>query len=242
MIQPAERAMRPTHVLGPLHAPDFLMFSSSIVVAVGVGCANVATPASPATLPSPSPAIESATPSGASGPPGVRVPAPLPVASTVKIDSLGLQIDILGTATVGSGPRPSSVTVTSHTSGWSLTVDEGSSADSLDVARAAAERLDAKNVEMQQTDDGHWLTFERKGSVGETYGVHLVRRFGNQVYRCEGLVARADGAVARIRVGRRASGPRGTWRTPSRAPSSARPRGSGRTRGTPGRVRTGRSP
>jgi hypothetical protein len=145
---------------------------AALVVVAGLGCAS-ATPPSPATPPSASPAVEP---------------------STVRLDVLGLQMDVPGAVTVASGLHPSSVTVTSRTAGWRLTVEEGSSADTLDVARSAAERLDARNVKVQQTADGHWLTFERTGSAGETYGVHVVRRLGSQGYRCEGLVLRADDA------------------------------------------------
>lgn len=98
---------------------------------------------------------------------------------------------------MAAGDRPGSLVVTSA-SGWRLTVDEGSPADTLAVALAAAARLDARDVETQETDDGHWMTFERTGLIGETHGLQLVRRLGTRVYRCEALVARRDEARAAL--------------------------------------------
>ena len=64
------------------------------------------------------------------------------------------------------------------------------------VSAALGEYAD-RRAKAPKTADGHWLTFERTGSAGETYGVHVVRRFGNRVYRCEGLLARAEEAPRR---------------------------------------------
>ncbi len=167
---------------------------STVALVVAGGC-GTPSPSSPTSVPSaPLQATPAPSTTGPSESSSIRESAPAAEPSTVTLDALGLRVDVFGPVKVGSGVRPHSVTVTSHTSGWRLTVEEGSSADTLDVARGAAERLAARNVQAQQTADGHWLTFQRTGTAGETYGVHVARSLGNKVYRCEGLVGRADEA------------------------------------------------
>ncbi len=118
---------------------------------------------------------------------------------SLKIDKLGLQIDVPGEALVGDGIDAKSVMVTAPSvGGLSIGEANADTAKSLKAAKSEAELFKPRNVHGEQSADGYWLTFENTGSMGTNYWVKAVRQIGAKTYVCEGSPDTADKASAAL--------------------------------------------
>ncbi len=114
--------------------------------------------------------------------------------ATLKLDKLGLQIDVPGEATVDKAIMGEGNMVTGSGVG-ALTV-EVAKPQTMEEAKSDADMFTPKNLKADKLADGWALSFENKGGMGTNYFVDVRREIDGKSYKCSTTGGEASQAAA----------------------------------------------
>jgi hypothetical protein len=114
--------------------------------------------------------------------------------AAVKLDKVGLQIDIPGEASVEKAIGSEGNMVTGSDVG-ALTVEE-TKPQTLEEAKSDASMYSPKNLKEEKLADGWALSFENTGGMGTNYFVDVRREIGGKRYKCSSTGAESERAAA----------------------------------------------
>ncbi len=115
--------------------------------------------------------------------------------TTVKLDKVGLQIDVPGEASVEKAIGSEGNMVTGSGVG-ALTVEELKKPQTMEEAKSDADMYSPKNYKADKLADGWAMSFENKGGMGTNYFVDVRRDIGGKTYKCSTTGSEASQAAA----------------------------------------------
>ncbi len=115
--------------------------------------------------------------------------------AAVKLDKLGLQVDVPGKVTVGDAIMAEGALLQGSGIG-AMQVELAKAATPLAEAKSDADMYSPKNLKAEELADGWSLTFDNKGSMGTNYFVDVRRTIDGKNYKCSTTGADATQAAA----------------------------------------------
>ena len=103
--------------------------------------------------------------------------------AVVKIDKLGVSLDVPGGVEVGDGIGEQSAMLQGSGIG-AMQVEIAKAATPLAEAKSDADMYSPKNLKTEALPDGWTLTFENKGGMGTNYWVDVRRTIDGKNFKC----------------------------------------------------------
>jgi hypothetical protein len=103
--------------------------------------------------------------------------------AAVKIDKLGLTLDVPGKVDVGKAIGGEGAMLTGGGIG-AMQVEVAKAATPLAEAKSDADMYTPKNLKTEELPDGWVLTYENKGGMGTNYFVDVRRTIDGKNYKC----------------------------------------------------------
>jgi len=104
-------------------------------------------------------------------------------AGAVKLDKLGLQLDVPGKVEVGDAIAAEGAMLQGSGIG-AMQIEVKKEAEELAAAKSDADMYSPKNLKEETLPDGWVLTFDNTGSMGTNYFVDVRRTIDGKHYKC----------------------------------------------------------
>ncbi len=115
--------------------------------------------------------------------------------AAVKLDKLGLQLDVPGKVTIGDAIMGEGAMLQGSGIG-AMQIELAKDATPLAEAKSDADMFSPKNLKAEELADGWILTFDNKGSMGANYFVDVRRTIDGKHYKCSTTGGDATQAAA----------------------------------------------
>jgi hypothetical protein len=117
--------------------------------------------------------------------------------AAVKLDKLGLQLDVSSGADVSSGMSEGGEMLTGEDIG-AMEVAPAKTPQSLDDAKSDAKMYSPKNLKTETLSDGWVISYDNTGSAGANYFATVRRDIGGKTYMCSTTTNEASRQAAVI--------------------------------------------
>ena len=115
--------------------------------------------------------------------------------AAVKLDKLGVQLDISGDSSVSDGLGANAQMITGEAIG-AMQVEATDKPQTIDEAKSDAAMYSPKNLKADALADGWAVTYDNKGSMGANYFVTVRRDIGGKTYNCTTTGSKPEQATA----------------------------------------------
>lgn len=115
--------------------------------------------------------------------------------AAVKLDKLGLQLDVPGKVEVGDAIAAEGAMLQGSGIG-AMQIEVKKEAEELAAAKSDADMYSPKNLKEETLPDGWVLTFENKGGMGTNYFVDVRKTIDGKHYKCGTTGGDANQAAA----------------------------------------------